>query len=256
MIQTLILHFDAPLQSWGIESRYKRRHAGDAPSKSAICGMVCAAMGAPRESPRETQVIQAFRQARMTAIGLYPAQNTTAQQNGGHLLADYHTVLDTRKASGGLLNHAVLTYRYYHQNKRFVVLLESEDIAFLETARQALINPVWGLWFGRKCCIPAAPVIRGPLISPPEARDLLHKTYEGASWEIFAEVDSFEAGSDTWNDQPVAFGHASSSGGGGRLYTPRRIKHGLPSMQPREALPSDEKTIRHIMSPEEEYFQF
>lgn len=256
MVQTLILHLDAPLQSWGIESRYKRRHAGDAPSKSAICGMVCAAMGAARESPRAAEVIQAFRHARMTAICLHPAQNTAVQQNGSHLLADYHTVLGARKASGGLLGHAVLTYRYYHQNKRFAVLLESEDIAFLERARQALANPVWGLWFGRKCCIPAAPVIRDPLISPAEARDLLHKTYEGAAWEIFAEADSFESGSDTWNDQPVAFGHAASSGRGGRLYTPRRIKHGLSPMQPREALPSDEKTIRHIMPLEEEYFQF
>ncbi len=49
----LILHLDAPMQSWGIESRYSRRSAGVAPSKSALCGMACAALGAGKESEKE-----------------------------------------------------------------------------------------------------------------------------------------------------------------------------------------------------------
>jgi CRISPR system Cascade subunit CasC len=38
------------------------------------------------------------------------------------------------------------------------------------------------------------------------------------------EVDSFEEGQDTINDQPVSFGNADSSGSHGRQFTPRRIR--------------------------------
>lgn len=251
MRQTLILHLDAPLQSWGIESRYERRLAGEAPSKSAVCGMVCAAMGAARESPLEAEIIRAFHRLRMTAVRLHPAPDAARPQASGDMLADYHTVLETRRASGGLSSHAVLTCRYYHQGKRFVVLLESENTVFLEKARQALANPVWGLWFGRKCCIPAAPVIRDPLMPPAEARDRLHQAYQGAVWEVFEEVDHAEEGEDTWNDQPEAFGLAASSGGEHRRCSPRSIRHGM-----QEASPHGRQNISHVTGPEEPYFQF
>jgi CRISPR system Cascade subunit CasD len=41
---------------------------------------------------------------------------------------------------------------------RFIVLLEGET-SLLEQCTAALENPKWGVWFGRKCCIPAAPLL-------------------------------------------------------------------------------------------------
>ncbi len=220
MTYTLILHLDAPLQSWGIASRYARRDAGAAPSKSAVCGMVCAAMGAAKESEQEAAVLEAFAKLRMTSIILH-------QSGCGciGLLSDYHTVQGTRNANGGKVANAVLTTRFYHQDKKFAVLLESEDGNFLEKTRRALQNPVWGGWFGRKCCIPAAPIIRERLMEPAEAREHLHKeVYPNTTWEYYQEVNEEEIPTDTWNDQALSFGKRSSSGRSDRNNAPRRLK--------------------------------
>ncbi len=224
MKKVLTIHLDSPMQSWSIESRYRRRHAGEAPSKSAVCGMLCAALGAHKQSEEEARIISAFTRLRMAAYSLSPRKRRHTE-----LLRDYHTVLGTRNAEGKLLKHAILTDRYYHQDKRFAVLLESDDTAFLEQCRAALMHPVWGVWFGRKCCIPAAPLIREALAEPAEARDALRAAYphEDWDWEVFEEVADFSAGTDTWYDQPVSFGQRDSSGREGREWTPRRLRHSI-----------------------------
>ncbi len=225
MKKVLIIHLDAPMQSWDIESRYEQRRAGDAPSKSALCGMICAAMGAHRESSEESAVIRACAESRLTVYALVPSNSVS-----GGLLRDYHTVQGTRNAEGKELKYAVQTFRFYHQGKRFAALLESENADFLERARQALLNPVWGVWFGRKCCIPAAPLIREPLTGREDADELIRRAYEKHDWEIaetFEEVKDFSDGTDTWNDQPISFGRSHSSGGENRCYSARRIRHKL-----------------------------
>ncbi len=221
MKKTLLIHLDAPMQAWGIGSRYERRSAGEAPSKSALCGMVCAAMGAAKESEQEARIIRSFTAADMTSIAF------TTKQCSAPILRDYHTVLGTVTANGSKRKDAVLSQRYYHQDKRFVVLLESEDHAFLEATRLALANPVWGIWLGRKCCIPAAPLIREKVLEPEEAAEVLTKTYGDSIQERFKEVHNFTQGTDTWNDQPLALGRADSSGREKRDYHARRILHTL-----------------------------
>jgi CRISPR system Cascade subunit CasD len=69
-------------------------------------------------------------------------------------------VLATRRASGALNKDAVVTRRQYLLDARFGVILAG-DRSVLERAAAALQNPVWGVWFGRKSCIPAEPVYRG-----------------------------------------------------------------------------------------------
>ncbi len=222
MKKTLIIHLNAPMQAWGIESRYERRLAGEAPSKSALCGMVCAAMGAAKESEQEARIIRAFSDADMTAIALH-----RPRKKASPLLCDFHTVLNTRSADGKSKDNAVLSRRYYHQDKHFAVLLQSEDTAFLDETRNALTNPIWGIWLGRKCCIPAAPLIREKLLAPDEVAAALEKNYADHLQERFEEVRDFARGSDTWNDQPAAFGRETSSGREKREYHPRRIRHTL-----------------------------
>lgn len=226
MTYTLILHFDAPLQSWGTASRYARRDAGAAPSKSAVCGMVCAALGAAKESEQEAAVLEAFAKLRMISVILHQNSNNLIG-----LLSDFHTVLGTRNANGGKVSNAILTTRFYHQDKKFAVLLESEDGDFLEKARQALQNPVWGGWLGRKCCIPAAPIVREKLMEPAEAREHLHQTYPNATWEFYQEVDGEEIPTDTWNDQALSLGKRNSSGRSNRNYAPRRLKRHIQNIQ-------------------------
>jgi CRISPR system Cascade subunit CasD len=122
-------------------------------------------------------------------------------------MEDYHTVQGTRKASDPTGRKAdpkatVLTYRQYLLDAKFGVILGGDKV-LLERVAEALRNPTWGIWFGRKNCIPAEPVCRGVFDSLPEAeRELLGDE----PIEQFTRIkeSAFAEGTDTWSDAPPA----------------------------------------------------
>ena len=230
MISTLILHLSSPMQSWGSSSRFEHRGAGPAPSKSSICGMICAAIGAARQSPLAREIIEAFHRIRMTSVCI----------NTGPILCDYHTVQGTRKANGSIDNKtAVQSYRHYWHDSRFIVLLNSKDEPLLRRMRQALLDPQWGIWLGRKSCIPSEPLIQEDIMPAADAQEhALHHIPENQR-ELFIEVEDHHTGTDTWQDEPLGFGSPAHSGRSGRAYGPRRINH-----------------IAALQVASEDYFQF
>ena len=88
----------------------------------------------------------------------------------------------------------------------------------------ALEGPIWGVWFGRKNCIPAERIYRGLLDTELQAQ---HELIGHASIEEFTsvtEVRDFADGTDSVSDQPVSFGDGTSSGPDKRQFAVRRIK--------------------------------
>ena len=77
-------------------------------------------------------------------------------------MEDYHTVLGTRSADGKIKDTAVLTQRTYLNDAAFAAFLTG-DRATLEELARALQDPCWGVWLGRKACIPSAPVFSRPV---------------------------------------------------------------------------------------------
>lgn len=226
MKQTLLIHINAPMQSWGVSSRYERRGTGDAPSKSAVCGMACAACGAGKGTDEERTIIDGFNAARMTTYCI----------RSGSILSDYHTVQNFARANGKIdRSGTVQTFRNYWSDARYIVLLESDDSAFLSRVHTAFQNPHWGIWFGRKCCIPAEPLIQEALMPPAEAREVALRGVRPGAVEIHAETDTFEEGTDTWQDAPQSFGSPYSSGPGGRSYGSRRVKRHILTVHPVES---------------------
>lgn len=144
-------------------------------------------------------------------------------------LVDFHTVLNTLRASGSMNPDPVVTHRQYLLDARFGVILEG-DHALLEQVAAAVKDPVWGLWFGRKSCIPAASVFVALSQSQDEAwKAVLRacKLHEGLPLETFTtvtEVERFDEGTDSLADQPVSFGDATSSGPDKRHFAVRRIR--------------------------------
>ena len=74
-----------------------------------------------------------------------------------------------KKAGDGSPFGTVITHRDYLTDTRFIVLLKGET-SLLEQCAAALENPKWGVWFGRKCCIPAAPLL--PTLAPSQEEAL------------------------------------------------------------------------------------
>ena len=48
-MNTLLLRLAGPMQSWGTQSRFTIRDTGYEPSKSGVIGLLCAALGKPRD---------------------------------------------------------------------------------------------------------------------------------------------------------------------------------------------------------------
>ncbi len=142
----LLLRLSGPLQAWGVESRFAVRDTLREPSKSGVVGLVCAALGRTRDQPI----------ADLAALRM----GVRADQEGG-ILRDYHVagVGGYYKASGDVERRNVIPgNRYYLTDARFLVAMEGEDLALLAHVHEALRDPRWPLFLGRKACPPGEPV--------------------------------------------------------------------------------------------------
>lgn len=211
----LALRLNGPLQSWGFDSQYNRRNTGLMPTKSAIAGMCCAALGLPRGSDKEQKFLISFGTVRMTAIAI--PRNGVKKELPVRRLQDYHTVQNTRRATGTINNDCVLTHRQYLLDAAFGVLLEGDALLLGEIAT-ALADPKWGIWLGRKTCIPSAPVFAGLGGNKDDALRLLIGEKSLEAFTRQEEVENFGEGRDSLPDAPVSFATER------RLFSPRRVR--------------------------------
>jgi CRISPR system Cascade subunit CasD len=216
----LALRLEGPLQSWGLDSQYNRRNTGLLPTKSAIAGICCAALGYSRGSDDERRFLAAFATLQMTAIAI--PRKGTKKELPVRRLQDYHTVQNTKTADGKIKDTHI-THRQYLADAAFGVLLEG-DAALLTEIAVALEQPKWGIWLGRKSCIPTAPILagkqdnRGVKEYRDDALRLLIGEKPLESFTRQEEVDNFAEGRDTLPDQPVSFATER------RQFSPRRVR--------------------------------
>jgi CRISPR system Cascade subunit CasD len=151
------------------------------------------------------------------------------EARAGSLWTDYHTVGGGHERHGFMpvsanrvdKSKTVVTHRKYLHDARFGAIW-SGDAKLIASCEKALDNPVWGLWLGRKACIPASPLSRKSFASFEEALDALRKAElwrgreELKPLRAYSDADSFEDSSDSLMDLPVDFGR--------RLFKTRKIK--------------------------------
>lgn len=226
MPHILLLRLSAPMQSWGVMSRFSRRDTGKEPSKSGVVGLLCAALGISRdEANKENPVFANLINLKMGVVVL----------REGILQSDYHTAQNIIKADGSLppKGDTKLSTRFYLADADFVVGLAGDDLETLGTAQAALQKPVWQLFLGRKAFVPDMPVYfrEGILTSEKPLEDFLRS---GELVEILQKYrDEFgersgksetrqrliiedEQGSETRQDVPLSFA--------ARRFTNRRVK--------------------------------
>jgi CRISPR system Cascade subunit CasD len=222
----LTLRLEGPLQSWGFDSQFNRRNTGLMPTKSAVAGMCCAALGFDRGCNKEAAYLAKWKEVRMTAIAIPRVIERKLKNDDSKVkilsvrrLHDYHTVQNTRKADGGIKD-CHITHRQYLTDASFGVILEGNADLLKQTA-DALADPVWGLWLGRKTCIPSAPVFVGLCDSRTEAITLQigNEPLETFTWQ--EDVKTFAEGKDSMPDQPISFNSERRAGSG--AHAPRRI---------------------------------
>jgi CRISPR system Cascade subunit CasD len=216
----LALRLQGPLQAWGFESQYNRRNTGLMPTKSGVLGMCLAALGVDRGSEEEKNWLEKSVGLRLLVLAI-PRELKRYGDKVDILpvrrITDYHTVQNTKTADGKIKD-THLTYRQYLCDASFACVL-SGNAELIRQLGDALENPVWGVWLGRKACIPTAPVFAGLF---PSEHAALHHLLEGRPVEEFTrqiEVERFEQGTDSLPDQPLCF----AAPDGIRKFVPRRV---------------------------------
>jgi len=153
---TLFLRLEGPLQAWGgHESKFVIRRTMEAPTKSGVIGMLCAAMGVPRQQAGE-EWLPMLSGLRMGVRIDRP----------GIRWWDYHTVgagMKMRIAEGErkTKSGAMLTRREYLCDASFLIALQGEP-ALIAELENAVKTPTWTLYLGRKSCPPSRPVSEHP----------------------------------------------------------------------------------------------
>ena len=154
-MSTLLLRLAGPMQSWGVQSRFVMRDTGLEPSKSGVIGLLCAALGRPRDAAMDD--LAALRMGvRVDREGVMQTDYHTAGGLHRRAEADYGVA-----RFGGARPETVQSWRRYLADADFLVGLEahtSVEDALLLQLDAALARPVWPLYLGRKAFVPGEPV--------------------------------------------------------------------------------------------------
>ena len=213
-MQYLLLYLKGPLQAWGADSRFDLRETMPYPTKSGVYGLLLAASG---DSGPQTGLLARMASAPMSVFTFRSEPDSPGRLRDFHMVGngfrendEWQSRMIPRKTDGSKAvgGGAKLTYRYYLQDKTFAVLLEfPDDLA--EKFAAALMDPVYDLYLGRKCCAPSALIFQGKFASETEAvrkiRSLAEQDKLTPVMRI-RETSSQEPDAILLNDVPVAFG--------------------------------------------------
>lgn len=222
----ILMWLEAPLQSWGADSKFGRRDTLEFPTKSGIMGLICCALGAGGE---QCELLAKFADLDLEALS-FTRDKVINKKNiktaPEPFLRDFHMVgsgyddkdpwqkllipktSDGKAAVGG---GAKLTYRYYLQDMAFAALVEvPEELS--EQIANALQNPIWDLYLGRKNCVPTDFIFRGIFASKDEATQKAQEIAKDKGRSAYLRVlqgkleDGTYDSSFILNDVPVKFG--------------------------------------------------
>jgi CRISPR system Cascade subunit CasD len=184
MKKYLLFRLYGPLASWGDIAVGTHRPSYDRPSKSAVMGLLAAAVGIHRnEDDKHKKLAEAYNFAVLV-------------NSPGVFLRDYHTAqipsassikkqkhIHSRKEELGVYKEeiaAVLSTRDYYSDSVYTIAIwakedHSETYTYsLELLKKKLNEPEFVLYLGRKSCPPALPV-EAQIISGDGLKEALGK---------------------------------------------------------------------------------
>ena len=219
----LLLWLEAPLQSWGADSRFGRRGTLNFPTKSGVLGLLCCALGAGGE---QKELLLEMGSLHQTVLSYRRSKEREALLRDFQMVGSgyddknpWETLLIPKKSDGkpAVGGGSKITYRYYLQDAAFAAIVEvptNKSAIFAE----ALVNPCWDIYFGRKCCAPTDWIYRGSFAAESSA---IEKSKEIAKEKMLLEdfrvLDGEHRGETMiLNDVPIQFGD-------NKVYRERRV---------------------------------
>lgn len=161
-MSVLALVLAGPLQSWGSAARFARRTTEAAPTKSGVLGLLAAALGRPRDAGLGDLAALRFG-VRVDQRGVRMRDFQTA----------HHQVTNTAKP---------VSDRFYLADAVFVAAVEGDD-ALITELHQAVQQPEFLPYLGRRSCPPSRPIeLTEPQPSPLE-EVLTGTPWQAAAWQ-------------------------------------------------------------------------
>lgn len=191
----LAIRLSGPMQSWGTQSRFRRRDSEHEPTKSGVVGLIAAAMGMDRSDS-----LDAFAEIRMA----------TRVDSEGVYRQEFQTALDVVTASGSVAKDPQLSYRNYLSDADFTVVLGA-DPEMIVAMHEALLHPRRPLFLGRKSYVASAPFTKpdwifrdSDLLSPLHLIPLRRTANDQETRVRLVVPDDGSAGEQR-HDEPVSF---------------------------------------------------
>jgi CRISPR system Cascade subunit CasD len=199
----LLFRLYGPMASWGEIAVGETRHTASYPGKSAIIGLMAAALGIKRS---ETEKQEQMQQGYALAVEVY---------SQGTLLRDYHTTQvpdsvgkftyrtrrDELVLGKSRLGGAILSSREYRTDALALVAVNTLPGApyDLQTVKKYLEEPRFHLYLGRKSCPLAAPL--NPQIS--ENKKNFHEAFK--AYEHKPLMPTYKACEGTLSERDVCW---------------------------------------------------
>lgn len=139
----LLLRLAAPLQAWGSNSKFGVRATEREPTKSGVIGMLAAALGLQRNNEKTSELLKQLSEMRFGV----------RTDREGRLIRDFHTVKFDKNAD--------ISDRFYLSDAAFVAAFESDDTELLNRLAEAVLQPYYPMFLGRRSCPPTLPVFLG-----------------------------------------------------------------------------------------------
>ena len=122
-MSVLLIRLAGPMQAWGTQSRFSVRDTGLEPSKSGVIGLLCAALGKPRDDCLRPDLPRLAEFADLTMAVRVDRQGTMSR--------DYHTAQNVLIASSEpgkkpKLKECEPSTRYYLADADFLVGLQGD----------------------------------------------------------------------------------------------------------------------------------
>ena len=217
-MNTLFLRLEGPTQAWGVaDSKFVIRRSAEAPTKSGVIGILLTCCGVDRPRARAEGFLE-----RLAALDM-----AVRIDRPGVRWWDYHTVgarmsmpiaEEAEKTKPG----AMLTRREYLCDASFLVALQG-DAAEIESLSEAIRNPVWTPYLGRKNCPLGRPLWENVEPNPGEHQSLLdalqsvpwRRRTKGETppgeliclidWKSATPKEPLPLEAELWNDVPISF---------------------------------------------------
>lgn len=189
MSRYLVFQLYAPLASWGEAAVGEVRHTSALPSRSALLGMLAAALGIRREEERQLLAInQHYHFAIRPLSGreqwlrdYHTVQMPKENRKRRYVTRRDELVLSTDKPETMLTSREYRCDAYYH-----VALEHTPGAPFsLDELANALVSPVFPLYLGRKSCPPALPLL--PQILDGTLGEVLHLAQRDTRYGLINE---------------------------------------------------------------------